>query len=198
MFLSSISLIISNLVPLFGVLFFDWSIYPILIAYWIENVIIGYFTYIKIPFLKGRDKDNKILSFINIPPFPKNMIINRFLRDYLLFCAVHGVLLFTLFFMGAKFEVNIFPDILLMTVLLFISHWISYRSNFFGKKEYLKISPSQQIIMPYSRIMIMHMVVLMGGLVVENNGYKLVTVVFLIILKTAVDLGSHLLEHKNG
>ena len=52
--------------------------------------------------------------------------------------------------------------------------------------------------MPYSRIMIMHMVVLMGGLVVENNGYKLVTVVFLIILKTAVDLGSHLLEHKNG
>lgn len=198
MFLSSISLIITNIVPLFGAIFFDWSIYSILIAYWIENLIIGYFTYIKIPLSLGNNKENKILRLFNLPPFQENMVINRFLRDYMFFCIVHGVLLFVFFFIDVKFEIDIIPNILLMTVLLFISHWISYRSNFMGKKEYLRISPSQQVVMPYSRIMIMHLVVLMGGLIVENNGYKLVAVGFLVILKTAADLGSHLFEHNNG
>ena len=198
MFLSSISLIISNLIPLVGVLILNWSIYPILIAYWIENIIVGYFTYIKIPLLKGTNTNKSILSLFHIPNMPEKMIVDRFLRDYSLFCIVHGVLLFIFLFWGVKFEFSFLFSVLLMVVSTFLSHWISYKSNFLGNNEYLKISPSQQIIMPYSRIMIMHLVVLMGGLVIESNGYKLVAVVFLIILKTAMDLGSHLLEHKNG
>jgi len=198
MFLSSISLIISNLVPLFGVIFLDWSIYPILIAYWIENVIIGYFTYIKIPLSMGTDTDKTILSLFHIPNMPEKMVINRFLRDYSFFCVVHGVLLFIFFFVGVKFQLSFFYSILLMVTFTFVSHLISYKSNFLGKKEYLSTSPRQQMIMPYSRIMIMHLVVLMGGLVVEDRGYKLVTVAFLIILKTSVDLVSHLFEHRNG
>jgi len=41
--ISTGSLILSNLVPLFGVLFFGWSISTILILYWSENAIIGFY-----------------------------------------------------------------------------------------------------------------------------------------------------------
>jgi len=38
---SSIVLILANLVPLVGVLYFDWSVLDILLLYWTESVIIG-------------------------------------------------------------------------------------------------------------------------------------------------------------
>ena len=41
-------LIAVNLIPLFGVLFFGWSLFSIMFLYWIENGIIGFFNILKI------------------------------------------------------------------------------------------------------------------------------------------------------
>jgi uncharacterized protein DUF6498 len=41
-------LIAVNLIPLFGVLFFGWSLFSIKFLYWIENGIIGFFNIPKI------------------------------------------------------------------------------------------------------------------------------------------------------
>ncbi|MEW6617340.1 MAG: DUF6498-containing protein [Patescibacteria group bacterium] len=38
---SLISLILANLIPLFGVLFWGWDIFSMLVLYWIESLIIG-------------------------------------------------------------------------------------------------------------------------------------------------------------
>jgi hypothetical protein len=40
-------LIAVNLIPLFGVLFFGWSLFSIMFLYWIENGIIGFFNILK-------------------------------------------------------------------------------------------------------------------------------------------------------
>lgn len=39
---SAIALLIANAIPLVGVLFFDWSLWTILVVYWLENGIIGF------------------------------------------------------------------------------------------------------------------------------------------------------------
>jgi len=38
---SSISLIFANLIPLLGVLLYDWNVLEILLLYWTESVVIG-------------------------------------------------------------------------------------------------------------------------------------------------------------
>ena len=45
--ISDISLLIVNLIPLFGALFLGWSLFSILIIYWLESAVIGFYTLIK-------------------------------------------------------------------------------------------------------------------------------------------------------
>jgi Family of unknown function (DUF6498) len=45
----SVALLIAvNLIPLFGVMFLGWDLFPIMILYWLENGIIGLFNLPKI------------------------------------------------------------------------------------------------------------------------------------------------------
>jgi Family of unknown function (DUF6498) len=41
-------LVAVNMWPLYGVLFFGWSLFSIIFLYWIENGIIGFFNIFKI------------------------------------------------------------------------------------------------------------------------------------------------------
>jgi hypothetical protein len=49
-------IIISNLVPLYGVLKFNWSIFSIVYIYWLELLIISFFQLLKILFSQGDHK----------------------------------------------------------------------------------------------------------------------------------------------
>jgi hypothetical protein len=44
---SVIALVLANLVPVFGVVFFGWEIFPLIFLFWSENVIIGVFNVLK-------------------------------------------------------------------------------------------------------------------------------------------------------
>lgn len=44
---SSILLVAANLVPLVGVLMWDWSVFHVVVVYWLENVIIGVINLLK-------------------------------------------------------------------------------------------------------------------------------------------------------
>ena len=49
-----VALIVANAIPLFGVLFFGWNVWMILIVYWLENGIVGFFNVLKMPARRGR------------------------------------------------------------------------------------------------------------------------------------------------
>ena len=44
---SVIFLIVANLVPLYGVFFLHWQVFPILLLFWMENVMVGLFNALK-------------------------------------------------------------------------------------------------------------------------------------------------------
>ena len=50
---SAIALLIANAIPIVGVLFFGWSLITILVLYWIENGIVGFWNVPKIALAQG-------------------------------------------------------------------------------------------------------------------------------------------------
>jgi hypothetical protein len=57
---SAIALIVANAIPLIGVLFFGWSLWTILVIYWLENGIVGFWNVPKIALARG--------SMVSLPP----------------------------------------------------------------------------------------------------------------------------------
>ena len=160
--------LIANALPLVGVLFFHWSLVAILLAYWLENVVIGVFQLLKIR-----------RATINYPVNEKNKLVIGPLRGvsprerifYSIFFCVHyglflfGHLVFLRFFGEILGEVVTFSLALLLTVLPFIViHRKSYLESYIGEKEYERIPLTKLFIGPYRRIFVMHTTIIFGSI----------------------------------
>ena len=53
------ALILSNLVPVAGVILFDWNVSAILLLYWAENAIIGFFNVLKMSMAQGQKRSSR-------------------------------------------------------------------------------------------------------------------------------------------
>ena len=80
-------------------------------------------------------------------------------------------------------------------IWLAISHGVSFVINFLGRHEYRKVSPQEQAMAPYTRLVILHLAIIFGGVVSLSIGSPIGAVIVLVLLKTAVDLRLHLREH---
>ena len=52
-----IALITVNLFPVFGVLFWEWDVFPIMLVYWSENVIIGFYNVLRMIVCPPNEKE---------------------------------------------------------------------------------------------------------------------------------------------
>ncbi|WP_411827854.1 DUF6498-containing protein [Luteolibacter sp. AS25] len=106
-------LILVNLIPIFGVLIWNWSVSEIVVLYWFENVVIGLVCILKILTATGRDGTNSISEQLEnsaMPAYLSNPAAERprtslraklflaafFSFHYGMFCFVHGVFVFML------------------------------------------------------------------------------------------------------
>jgi hypothetical protein len=212
-----VSLVLANLVPLAGVLWFGWSVRTVLIVYWLENGVVGAFNILKILHAEGTDRarpevvvapDGRRIRLpataASLPPgLQRVAAIPFFLAHYGVFWLVHGIFVLTLplFAVAAADQVlstGTAPDpgqIVVVLVLLAISHAVSYRLNFIGRGEYLHVSPRQQAMEPYGRLVILHATIVIGGVAIAVTGASAAAIVVLVLLKTAMDLALHLREH---
>ena len=83
----------------------------------------------------------------------------------------------------------------LAAISLFLSHGVSFVTNFLGRREYLAVSPSEQMREPYSRVMVLHATILAGGFLIAILGTPVAALGLLVVLKTAIDVRAHLKEH---
>ena len=51
--------------------------------------------------------------------------------------------------------------------------------------------------LPYGRIVALHIVVLIGGLMVQALGSPVYSMLLLIVIKTMMDIAAHRIEHKD-
>lgn len=212
-------LILVNLIPIFGVLFLGWDLYSIMLLYWMENVIIGLFNIIKMLFaskieLEGGNGDTSSNQFTyakSIFRIGQKLIMTPFfIFHYGVFCLVHGMFIAMLFGMNERYNGTFESpvDYLLFSLLglgsglswallsMVLSHGLSLVLNYFGQKEYLRVSVSEQMFQPYQRIMILHFTIILGGFLTLAVGAPVVALIFMAILKIAIDVWAHLREHK--
>lgn len=178
-----ISLVAANLVPLVGVLFFGWDVGTILLLYWLESIVIGVLNIPKILSTSGN-------------MFSKVFDSAFFTVHFGGFCLAHAL------FLKEMFEIDISvaalvsnSPISIAALSFFISHFVSMIFNHFGKGEYKARTTKQQMFTPYSRVMIMHVTILIGGILAHKFGAPVYTLLFLIGLKTVIDLTAHTKEH---
>ncbi len=187
---TAIALIVANLVPLVGVLFFDWSLFTIMFFFWLESAVIGFFNILKLVIVAN------ILSIIMVP---------FFVVHYGAFMSGHLVFIFALFSPDEMSFSGFFPppDLLISHIMnvwpaflgACLSHGISFFYNFIGKKEFRRSTPEKQMMAPYGRIILMHLTIIFGGWLILALGAPILALVLLIGLKIVSDARAHHKEH---
>ncbi|MDO8472671.1 MAG: DUF6498-containing protein [Dehalococcoidia bacterium] len=194
---SVIVLVLANLLPIYGVLFLNWEVLPILLLFWSENVIIGVFNVLKMTMCSPSDPLQWTAKLFMIPFFSIH---------YGIFTLVHGLLIFILFG-GLVIQETESPDLTMLRQVfgsynliwgflsLFLSHGISFAVNYIRKGEYKQASLSNLMMQPYGRIMVLHLTIIFGGLLVSALGSPVAGLIPLVVLKMVIDAVAHLKLH---
>lgn len=167
----------ANLVPILGVIFMDWDLALIMVLYWAENGVIGIYHLVK---LKMAGYNTVGLLF--------------FLMHYGVFWTVHGAFMIGLFVEGNLFDSEFMLNFLLGLTFLFVSHGVSYMTNFVANEEY-KRNRGKLFMQPYTRVVILHLAILFGAFLALGLGQGMGPLIVLIIGKTVVDIFAHLKSH---
>jgi hypothetical protein len=182
-----VSLILANLFPLFGVLYFKWQISDIIFFYWFENVIVGVINVLKMALAGGDLKASWWMQMAK-----KSGQIMFFIFHYGMFTAVHGVFVLVLFGMPKMSLVALIATAGVMV----LSHGESFLQNYIGRKEYLKSTVDSLFGQPYGRIVVVHMTIILGAFLSLGLHSHWGALIVMIVLKTSVDIWSHLRERK--
>lgn len=178
-----IFMLAANLVPIIGVFAFGWDVGSILVLYWLESVIIGVLNIPKMWACEGGFGSKLFLT-----PF--------FIVHFGGFSLGHAFFLKDMFKMGGTFDSLLSGGPLVWTALTFlVSHLFSMFVNFFGKREYEGRLANEQMFFPYGRIIIMHIVIILGGGLVMLLGQPIIALLMLIGFKIAFDIAAHTMEH---
>lgn len=222
---SVLALIVSNLVPLFGVIFLSWDTFEIVGLYWVENVIIGAINVLKIATCRpnpaeldptklgvqgaaGRPRKPTRVGARELPA-SKLFFIPLFTFHYGFFCFVHGIFVVA-FFAPESFGIeplsglHAFSQMITERHLwwgvlaLAASHVYSYLVNYLGRGEYRRTDVPTLMLQPYARVVVLHLAILFGGWVVVLLGSNAGVLVILIVGKTVIDLTLHLAERRRN
>lgn len=211
--LPSLALVAANLVPLAGVVFIGWDASIIILLYWTENLIIGFYNSLKIVFVQVSDPP--VAHFFKIFP------IFFFWLHFGGFCGMHGLFIIVFFKIGTGTQ-SIFPSelwpgplafvhLLVNTIAhlwlhhpkgmvwpvlcLFASHGISFVQNYLGQKEYQHLTIRKLMTQPYTRIFIMHITVIAGGWIIMLLESPMIMVTLFVLGKIALDFYFHTRQH---
>ena len=203
-----VALVVANAIPLIGVLFLGWSVWNILVIYWLENGIVGAFNVLKMARADGSDVADplSVTMLVNGRPassVAKFAIIPFFIVHYGLFWVVHGVfvLLLPLF---ASMSSQSFDrpmtlsggSIGLAVIALTVSHGLSYWWNFLRGGEYRRTTAVGLMFAPYRRLVALHLTIIFGALAIVVTGAPAAAIAVLVAVKIVLDLGLHLAEHR--
>ncbi|MCP5521311.1 MAG: hypothetical protein H7A46_07165 [Verrucomicrobiales bacterium] len=191
------ALILANLVPLGGVLFFGWKVFPLMLIFWIENLIVGFFNALKM--LTAMPQEAAAWK-------AKLFLVPFFCAHYGIFCLVHGMFVIALF--GGPLQGGGFPSagtvidrmreegLFWAVAALVVSHGFSFVTNYLGKGEYRRPGLDTLMVGPYGRIVVLHVALLLGGGVMMLLNSPALGLALLVAGKVVLDLKAHLWERR--
>ena len=203
--LSLAVLIAVNVLPIYGVLKLDWDVGALMVLYWSENLVIGFYT---------------LLRMLVVSPVGGIFSGLFFTVHYGGFCAVHGLFILSMLFEGqgdafprgdwpfvlvfVELLVNVVRQVLAMAPSewivafagLMLSHGVSFVANFLVAGERHRANIGQLMSAPYGRVVLLHVAVLFGGFAVMALGQPIGMLLVLVLGKIGVDVAMHVREHR--
>lgn len=209
-----VALVLANMAPIYGVVYFGWDAFNIVLLYWAENVVIGFYNVLKMACAKV---ENPILNIGKVFP------ILFFILHYSAFVGGHGLFIFAIFgkdkgnsimapgeqswpcfLVFVQLFVNVIrhcwltipADMKYAIGILFVSHGVSFVRNYLIGGEYRTSTTKDLMSQPYGRIMIMHVAIIFGGFISMSIGSPVGVLIVLVVMKTVIDAVFHLRQHK--
>jgi len=195
---SVLALLIANLLPLVGVLFWGWRVGPLLLLFWTETLIIGAYTLLRM-WLAG------ILGMA---------LSGVFIVSYGGLVLIYGTILNAWFGKptppwrrGDSFDVvvdavrdgaSLVHDVLYRyglawaVLALAVSHGIYFLTSFLVPQSYKTANALDVMAEPYKRFFAIHLVIIIGGIGAAMLVQPAFALAVLVVLKIAFDLGAHL------
>jgi Family of unknown function (DUF6498) len=195
--LSAWALVLANLVPLAGVLFWGWDAFALVALFWMENVVIGVFFILRMLSLDPRDPA-LWLGKLFLVPF--------FCVHYGMFTAIHGSFVFHMLG-GKRYDMQGFLPLeaaaraaadyglWLPLAVLVASHLFSFLWNYLYRGEFRRTQLARLMMQPYGRVVVLHVAIIFGGFAAAMLGSPLWALLVLIALKIGLDLKAHVKEH---
>lgn len=185
---SALALVLANLVPVAGTVLLGWKLGDVMVLYWAESAVIGFFNICKIAVI-GR------WTALFAAPF--------FAGHFSAFMAVHFLFVYSLFVEGPKSTsagdlkevAQLFFELWPALAALFLSHAYSFFANFIGRREYRGRKVKDQMAEPYTRIVLMHLTLIFGGFATLLLGEPAPVLLGVIALKILFDLRAHARQH---
>jgi hypothetical protein len=197
--LSAVVLILANLVPLYGVLFLGWEAFPLMLLFWVENVIIGVLNAARMLCVDPHDAAQWAAKLVMVP---------FFCVHYGMFTAVHGVFVLSFFGTGAFGRVEGLDvlsvagravhglDLGFAVLALAASHVFSFLWNYLYRGEFRRATVPALMMQPYGRVVVLHLAILGGGFAAAALGSSVWALLLMLALKVGLDLRAHLKEHR--
>lgn len=165
----------------------DWPLITLMIIYWVQSCIIGFFNVVRILSLKEFSTEGFYMNDKPVAPTEetKRKTAYFFAFHYGFFHFIYAVFLLT------NAEGVAIHHILFGGVIFFVDHFFSFRYN--KERDQKKIQNIGRLMfLPYARIVPMHLVIVFFGVFLSGT---LPLLVFLG-LKTGADVIMHVIEHE--
>lgn len=188
--LQRVAAIGSAVVMAAGIALFDWPTFTVLALYWLENVIVGGFTALRI--LAAGARSERYGESLAVTAF--------FCLHYGLFCAVHGIFVATLFG-GMRSVSSAFDPLFLMVgriaadrigVLVVAAMVLAAALDAWRAMAAVDADDAKAVrrIMaePYGRIVVLHVVLLAGGFLLAALQLPSPAALLLVAFKLVHDL----------
>lgn len=198
---SLFSIIIVNSMPIIGVWKYDWDFYNIFLLYWLESIVIAFFTIMKIfifpgyffPALVKASEDDK--GAIPIQKAKKLIsIIHKFDIKYkaswiIGFLIAIGICIVTSGYLLFSASKNFFDGKLFAAFLLFLlSDALIFYFEYIGKGEYKNMSPREFMFLPYKRFLIIFIILIIGGILYKIFSSHGLVLLFMAVVKIIFEI----------
>lgn len=184
--------LIVDLLPILGVILWGWSAVPLVMLYWMENVVAGIMTLPRIILSGASYGPVGLLAGLAMSAF--------FTFHYGLFCFVHGTFLlaFASFAMGPEaiatmpmmdglgiFQFGLSSGLHVDWILYAIAgfQFVVFVWEFLIKREWRTTNPMAEMFAPYGRIVVLHLGIFVGAGALFVLGQPMVGVLALIVFR---------------
>lgn len=187
-------LLLANLLTLLLAVLLQWPVLTILWGYWLQSIIIGIFTFIKIFFIRIEE----------YPPIHRPFRLHK----YALYFAVHYTIfhiIYAAFLIGFSRQTGgtfghlqppNFTGVVTVGTLFFVNHTYTFFKYYIFDRKQIRFYTKTIFIEPYIRIIPIHLSLFAAAyFVTMYRNAETYIIIFFLALKTLADILLHQYQH---